>query len=190
MSRPLQATRICTFHVRKFSSWSFPTPTWMHLHLSIYATVAWSPVSTIQHWVLPQNWKKKSMQWTGTELVNTAPPLLTKLCPHKFSLLASCKVEIMILQAAILRLWMFCDNQVNSQNLTGVQQWVLCWALPLLNMQRDWEFDVLRIRLDTNAAVLPNFLAWSIQQRLDSKTSKSRSLQPIVCAVCWILNSI
>ena len=59
-----------------------------------------------------------------------------------------------------------------------VQQWDLHWALSLHDMLNYWGFYALRQRLDSNAAVLPNSLAQSIWQRLDSKASKSGLLLP------------
>ena len=45
---------------------------------------------------------------------------------------------------------------------------------------------MLRQKLDTNAAALPDSLSQSILQRLDLKAWKPGSLLSIVCGVCRI----
>ena len=56
------------------------------------------------------------------------------------------------------------------------------WASPLLASSTYWESVAFGRRLDTNAAFLPNSLAWLIARRLNLKAS---NLESIVCHVCF-----
>ena len=77
------------------------------------------------------------------------------------------------------------DSQMNSaaQSLSAI-------LARYAKSPTKWGSDAFGQKMETNAAVLPNFLAQIFAWRLDPKASESGSLPYIVCEVFWISSSI
>ena len=124
-----------------------------------------------EDYVSRQSWPRTAERAAAT---GSLTDILPELCLHKFSLLARGRAAPLCQQQSIYGPSNFHSEDVSWSSgkssewdrlWDDVQQWDCHWvSIPLFDQLNYWGSDEFGKRLDSNAAVLPNSLAWRIQR--------------------------